>query len=342
LLYRAAVAGRNALYDRRWLRQRRLPCAVISVGNLTVGGTGKTPLVSFLAGFLREAGYRTGVVSRGYRRRSGRAPLLVADHRAILADPAAAGDEPFLIARDNPGVPVAVGADRIAAARLLLAACAAEVLILDDGFQHRRLHRDLDLLLVDGDDPWGNGRMLPRGPLREPVDSMRRAAAVVVTRSTGRVPGPLRAAIDRHCPGAVILHCGSRADAFVPADGESVAPVALRGFRAFGFSGIARPGRFEEDLQAAGLVLAGALRFPDHHPFGEADLARIAREARGRGAEVLVTTEKDLVRIGGRKPDGLPLYALRLRLEFPGRPALPDFVLDRLGARHAARDAGGA
>ncbi|HEU4402317.1 MAG TPA: tetraacyldisaccharide 4'-kinase, partial [Candidatus Polarisedimenticolia bacterium] len=180
LLYRAAVRARNALYDSGRLRVHRLPCAVVSIGNLTAGGTGKTPLTSFVAGLLRDSGYRVGVASRGYRRHGTRAPLLVADGRALLVDAAHAGDEPYLIARDNPGVAVAVGADRAAAARLLLAAHNPEVIVLDDGFQHRRLGRDLDLLLLDGPDPWGNGKMLPLGPLREPLSGLARAGAIVL------------------------------------------------------------------------------------------------------------------------------------------------------------------
>ena len=150
LAYRAAVTLRNSLYDAGRLPSHRLSCAVISIGNLTVGGTGKTPMTSHVAALLRDSGYRVGVVSRGYRRRGGSAPLLVSNGRALLADAPSAGDEPYLIARDNPSVPVAIGADRVAAACLLVRSCSPEVLVLDDAFQHRRLARDLDLLPVDG------------------------------------------------------------------------------------------------------------------------------------------------------------------------------------------------
>ena len=332
LLYRGVVALRNALYDTGCLRAVRLPCPVISIGNLTVGGTGKTPLTSFVAGLLRESGYRVAVASRGYRRRSGRAPLLVSDGRAILLDAAAAGDEPFLIARDNPAVPVAVGADRVAVAHLLLAACRPEVIVLDDAFQHRRLARDLDLLLVDGRDPWGNGNILPLGPLREPLPAVSRADALVVTRSEGRRPLALDRILERHNPRAAVFHCRLEPERFVRADGEPAAAAALKGFAAFAFSGIARPDRFEEDLAGLGLRVAGTRRFRDHHRYRRSDLDGIVHAARAVGAEVLVTTEKDLVRIDPLPEGAPPLYALALRVAFPRPPDFGGWLLDRLAA----------
>ncbi len=331
LLYRAAVALRNALYDAGVLRARRLPCAVVGIGNLTVGGTGKTPLTSLLAGTLRDAGYRVGVVSRGYRRRGGRSPLLVSDGRSILADADAAGDEPYLIARDTPAVAVAVGADRARAAEALLRAVPCEVIVVDDAFQHRGMARDLDLLLVDGRDPWGNGRMLPLGPLREPPSAVSRADALVVTRSEGRCPAALTPILERHNPKAALFLGRTRPRGFVRSDGESLAPASLKGMTAYAFSGIARPDRFEDDLRSLGVRVAGAWRFSDHHRFGRRDLEEVARRARALAAEVLVTTEKDLVRIA-RPPDGPPLYALVQEIVFPDGPDLGGFVLDRLAS----------
>ncbi|MBI1951410.1 MAG: tetraacyldisaccharide 4'-kinase [Acidobacteria bacterium] len=332
MAYRAAVGLRNALYDSGRLGVQRLPCLVISIGNLTVGGTGKSPLASCIAALLRDSGYRVGVVSRGYRRRAARDPLLVSDGRALLADAQSAGDEPYLIARDNPAVPVAVGADRVGAARLLIGAVSPEVIVLDDAFQHRRLARDLDLLLVDGRDPWGNGRMLPRGPLREPLASIARADACILTRSDGRSPLSLASALERFNPDAALFHCRMEPRAFVRPEGESIGPAALKGFSAYAFSGIARPERFEDDLRSLGVRLAGARRFADHHPFRRRDLEQVAGEARRLGADVLVTTEKDLVRIV-ETPDGSPpLYALAIRVAFPRDRDLQPWLLDRLAA----------
>ncbi len=335
-LYRTAVRLRNFLYDSGLRHERRLPCVVVSLGNLTVGGSGKTPLTSFVAGLLRDAGYRVGVVSRGYGRRGRGAPLLVSDGRSILAEPDAAGDEPSLIARDNPAVPVAVGSDRFAAAHLLLSASPCDVLVLDDAFQHRQLGRDLNLLLVDGRDPWGNGRMLPRGPLREPLSAVLRADAVLVTRSEGRLPSALAAALARNNPAAAVFHCSMKARAFVRGDGETIGPAALKGLTAYAFSGIARPDRFEADLRDLGVRLAGTRRFADHHRFDRRDLEAIVAAARTARAEVLVTTEKDLVRLIETPADALPLYALAQAVVIGESDKLPAFLLDRLATAAGA------
>jgi tetraacyldisaccharide 4'-kinase len=338
LLYRGGVALRNALYDSGRLKTHRLPCAVIGIGNLTVGGTGKTPLTSFLAGLLRESGYRVGVASRGYRRRGGGRPLLVSDGRSILADAQAAGDEPFLIARENPAVAVAVGADRLEACNLLVAAHAPEAILLDDAFQHRRIARDLNLLLVDGRDPWDNGKMLPLGPLREPLSAMSRADAVVVTRSEGRPPAALVPILQRFNPEAPVFHCRLEPGCFRRPDGESFALSTLKGFAVYAFSGIARPDRFEEDLARLGVRIAGSRRFSDHHRYRRGELAELGRAARAAGAEFMVTTEKDLVRLVEPLDGPPPLYALALRVEHAAGTDLGSFILDRLARPRTARD----
>jgi tetraacyldisaccharide 4'-kinase len=333
--YAGLVRLRNRLYDAGLLPVLRLPCPAVALGNLTVGGTGKTPMTSFLAAALREAGFRVGVLSRGYGRAEGREPCLVSDGRRLLADAATAGDEPYLIARDNPAAAVAVGADRAAAAALLLAS-HPEVFLLDDAFQHRRIARDVNLLLVDGRDPFGNGRMLPRGPLREPLPGVARADAVVVTRGGGRCPDLLRPVLERYNPQAPVFHASIVPRRFVRPDGEPVDLPGLKGFSAYAFSGIARPRGFEEDLGAVGLRIAGARRFPDHHRYRRQDLAEVAAAARSSGAEVLVTTEKDLVRMTALPEGGLPLVALALGVSFSGAD-LAAWLLDRLRAAGGVR-----
>ncbi len=338
MVYGAAVRLRNVLYDAGWPRAHHLPCTVISIGNLTVGGTGKSPMVSWTAAMLREAGHRVGVVSRGYRRRDPGSVLLVSDGRTILADATRAGDEAYLIARDNPSVPVAVGADRVEAARHLLRAAAVEAIVLDDGFQHRRLARDIDVLLVDGRDPWGNGKMLPRGPLREPIASIARAHACVWTRSDGPGHASALEALKRYNPGAAQFHCRLEPRAFVTSDGESIGPAALRGFSAYAFSGIARPERFEDDLRSLGIRLTGSRRFSDHHRYRRGELEQVVRAARACGSDVLVTTEKDLVRIDESPEGSPPLYALAIQVVFTTGPDLPSWLLGRMAR---ARPSGG-
>jgi tetraacyldisaccharide 4'-kinase len=338
LLYGAALRVRNRLYDRGLLTVRRLPCPTIAFGNLTVGGTGKTPLTAFTAAALRDAGYRIGILSRGYRR-AGRAALVVSDGRRLLADAAQAGDEPYLMARDNPAAAVAVGADRGAAADLLFAVAPVEVALLDDAFQHRAIHRDLNILVVDGRDPFGNGRILPFGPLREPIAGVRRADAVVVTRGGGVAPPSLLRALERHHSEVAIFHAAIAPRGFAAPSGEVAGIAALRGLSAYAFAGIARPERFEEDLRALGVRLAGVRRFPDHHPYRARDLEEIAAAARACGAEVLVTTEKDLVRLPALPAASPPLFALSIGVTFPDT-AFTGFLLDRLAA--AGRPAAGA
>ncbi|MCZ6695368.1 MAG: tetraacyldisaccharide 4'-kinase [Acidobacteria bacterium] len=340
ILYAAAVRARNALYDVGWLSAQRLPCPAISIGNLTVGGTGKTPLCSHLAGFLSDAGYRTAVLSRGYRREGGPAPRLVSDGHRLLAEVAVSGDEPYLIARDNPSVAVAVGANRVEAARCLTNVLTPEVILLDDAFQHRRIMRDVDLLLVDGSDPFGNGRMLPLGPLREPIEAVRRADALVITRSAGRVPAALASILERHHSHPTVFHVRIEPRGFLRSDGEALAPVALKGLSAYAFSGIARPERFEAQLDDLGLRVAGTRRFRDHHRYRSRDLEEIARSARELRADVLVTTDKDFVRID-HWPSGAPTpYALALQVIFPHGSDLPSWLLDRLNDLRVGRDTG--
>jgi tetraacyldisaccharide 4'-kinase len=313
LAYRAAVAWRNRRYDRPGAAVHPgIP--VISVGNLTVGGTGKTPLTAWIASHLLEDGRRPAIVSRGYGGSSGRGPCVVSRGAGPLVPAGVAGDEPVLLARRLPGVLVVVGSDRLAGARAAREA-GADVLVLDDGFQHRRLARDLDLVLLDSHDPFGAFRLLPSGPLREPVASLKRADAVILTRSRPGEPLPfLERVIRRHAGDVPLLRAGHRATGFVDAAGSAQPPPG----RAVAFCGIGSPDTFLVDLLSEGVEVLEERRFPDHHRFRPAELAEIAALARRHGA-VPVTTEKDLVRLPGPVP--LP-DVLALRIEaVPHEPA---------------------
>ncbi|HYV18213.1 MAG TPA: tetraacyldisaccharide 4'-kinase [Verrucomicrobiae bacterium] len=345
LLYRGAVRLRNGLYDRGVLHPASLAWPVVSIGNLTVGGSGKTPVTSSLAGALLARGFAVGIVSRGYGR-AGSAPVLVSDGARLLAGPEAAGDEPVLLAQAHPRAVVAVAADRRMAFGLLPEKPAPRVLLLDDAFQHRAVARDVDLLLVDGEAPFGNGRILPFGPLREPISGMRRADALVVTRGDGAVPPALRAALERHHPNAPIFHARIVPSRLVRPDEPPLPLDALRGRAVFALSGIARPDRFEADLRRLGARLVGARRFADHHRFSATERAAIQRDALASGAELIVTTEKDLVRLDAAisasdspavARTGPPLIALAIEARFPQEADLARFVeerLQRLAAAH--------
>jgi tetraacyldisaccharide 4'-kinase len=291
-LWGLAVSVRNRRFDRGE-GVVRVEVPVVSVGNLAVGGTGKTPMTAWLAARLSAAGLRPAIVTRGYGGRAGAGPLDVSRGSGPLVDARLGGDEPVLLATMTSAAVIA-GSDRVAGARRAIE-LGADVVLLDDGFQHRRLARDLDVVLLDAAHPFGNGRLLPAGPLREPPGSLARAGIVVLTRWNGEPP-PSDVA-------APIVRARHRAAGFRDAAGRETAPPA----RALAFCGIARPESFLESLRGAGVEIAGVRVFPDHHPFRDAELRELADGARSRGAAI-VTTMKDLVRLSGALPDALALH----------------------------------
>jgi tetraacyldisaccharide 4'-kinase len=306
--YRGLVETRGWLYGRGVLRARSLPCPVVSVGNLTVGGTGKTPAVELAVRTLADLGLRPGVVSRGHGRKS-RGVHVVADTASIRLEPEEAGDEPFLLARRLPGVPVVVGADRWEAARSALAA-GATAIVLDDGFQQRTLATSLEIVMARARRPWGNGRLLPAGPLREPLGGLARADLVV---ATGTGPSAeVQAAVARHAPHVPVLAATLEPVACFEARRLDPVPLErLAGARVVPFAGIAAPGAFAATLQT--LSITGELvPFPDHHWYTRGDLERLT--ARAAGADALVTTEKDWVRLRGRVGTGVPVYVVSVAL----------------------------
>lgn len=331
-LFGAGVAVRGAAYARGLLRREALPVPVISVGNLSVGGTGKTPAVIALARSLGARGRRVGVLARGYKGTVREGALLVSDGNRLLADPATAGDEPVLIARALKGVPVAVGPCRARAGRLLLEGPGADLLILDDGFQHRRLVRDADVVLVDGDAPFGNGHLLPRGPLRESPCALARADAVLV-RATGAEPPPLEAV---HCyTSAHVAAAHTRVTGILDAEFRAAPP--LTGVPVLAAAGIARPERFRATLAETGARVVDFVPYPDHMAYTPGDAAALGDRARAAGAEAVAVTAKDAVKLGALWPAGAPpLRVVEVALAFDD-PRLLDEVAALAEARFAAR-----
>jgi tetraacyldisaccharide 4'-kinase len=317
VLYRSGVSLRNALYRRHLLTPRRVGIPVVSVGNLTAGGSGKTPFVAYLAGRFREAGRRVAVASRGYGGKQQSLPVTVSDGNGPLAGAGDVGDEPVLLATLLPSTFVVVCRDRATAALFARERFGADLVILDDGFQHRRIHRDLDLLLVDAADGLGNGRMMPFGPLREPLSETSRADALVITGAEDEIHGGvarIREDLRKMSLKIPVFACERRVEGFLRVETEEpVPPAALKGLKILAFSGIARPRAFESDLRSLGLNLAESIRFRDHQPLGALQMERIRSAARETGADLIVTTEKDRVRLGSM-PFSLPLYAMRIRL----------------------------
>lgn len=311
----ALYAGALAIHSRWWRRRAQsAPVTTISVGNLTVGGNGKTPFTLFLATRLRQRGYRVAIVSRGYGRRSSpQAATLIADGGAGFVDAAAAGDEPAMMAHAFDG-PIAVARRRLDAITMLAARAPLDVVILDDAFQHRRLRRDLDLVLIATPRGTGNGWILPAGPLREPLSALRRADAVILVAPEtlkDYVPtSALRAALAT----SVVLHARVRPRALIRslAGAWTESPLALKGRRVVAVSGLAEPEGFSAMLRELGANLVKTLEYPDHHRYSPADWRDIL-DAADR-AELVLTTEKDLVKLVGFSPALASLYAVRLEV----------------------------
>ncbi len=315
-LYAAIARRRREFYAARPDLRRRLRNPVISVGNIAVGGRGKTPMVACLAKVLLEMGERPAVLSRGYgRRRADDGVVVVRDASGLRADLDRAGDEPLMLARQVTGAAVLVSPDRYLAGRIAERHLDATVHVLDDGFQHLQLDRDIDLVIVDAADVDGAATTLPGGRLREMPDSLIAADAVL-------------AEDDR------VLEAVSRDAAYETFRLRRVVG-AIDGGPVMAVAGIARPERFFDDLGAAGHQLVARAAFRDHHRYSRADLDRLVRTARAAGAARIVTTEKDFVRLLPLRPFALPIVWVPLTME---PDPLPEFRSWLAGALNAARD----
>jgi tetraacyldisaccharide 4'-kinase len=327
-LYASVTVARNALYDRKILKSHRLPRPTVSVGNITTGGTGKTPVVRWLAENLSSQGLRPAVLMRGYR---ARATGGVGDEQRMLAD--------YLAGRAS----VIANPDRVEGADAAMnESPQPDVFVLDDGFQHRRVHRDLDLVLGDATNPFGYGHVLPRGLMREPRRGLRRAGAFLVTRSNvveAAHLAPIEAELRRWNVEAPIFRSEHAHTGLKPADATAEeAPEFpmedLRMRRFFVFAGIANPAGLARLLEPYRGSLAGARWFPDHHAYTSEEVLEMSRAAGDAGADVMITTEKDWVKLNNLAgvSEGLPILRLELRLAFRGddERALLDLVWSRL------------
>lgn len=302
-------------------RRMRLPCRVVSVGNLDMGGTGKTSLVEMLAARLKSR--RCAVLLRGYRGAASHGPVVVSDGSGTAGGWEAGGDEASLLAGNLPGVAILAGKDRRLSGRLAVEKYGAEVIILDDGMQYWQLHRDADIVLVDARTGFGNGRLMPAGILREPVTGLRRAAAVVITHAD-EVPRDclelLQKKVARLARGPVFTAAYSPCQVELPG-GQVLDIQSIRGQKVGAFCGIGTPESFESTLQKAGARVVFCRFFPDHHPFTQDELDEVYQDSRQVGAELLLTTQKDSIRMSTLK---LPetLGVVRVSLEIPGFESL--------------------
>ena len=306
--YAWAMNRRNRWYDAHPAAARRIAAPVVSVGNLTLGGTGKTPLVAWLARWFLARGLRVAIVSRGYKGRSGQP-----------------NDEAIELSQRLPGVPHVQNPDRVAAAAEAIERHAAQVVVLDDGFQHRRLARDLDIVLLDALDPFGGEHVFPRGLLREPLSGLRRADVVVLSRADAIAADArreLRARVEALAPDALWLEAAHAPRALLAADGREEPIATLAGRPVAAFCGIGNPAGFRHTLSACGLQLAAFRAFADHCPFDARPLAELgdwlAREAAAAAPAAVVCTQKDLVKLNRSELAGLPLWALAVETAFLG------------------------
>jgi tetraacyldisaccharide 4'-kinase len=329
LLYTVVVKARLAGYRHGIFRTRMLPCKVISIGNITVGGTGKTPLTLHVTQMIHKLGCKVVVLSRGYRGAAETTGGVVSDGEHLLMEARRSGDEPYMMALHlkNLRVPVMVGRNRFDIGSAAVNTFRPDVIVLDDAFQHVRLARDLDLVLLDGRRPFANGHLLPRGPLREPVAALQRSSALILNhystvqqRPVSKLPREVAA--NRPVFQARFVPYIAR---IVPSRTSREYPSApgidfLTNIAVYGFSGLARNKRFRQTLKETGCNICGFRSFADHHAYTDGELKSLLEAARKTGAEYLITSEKDWVRIHQKLPLAMKLVVLGVRTDF-GRDA---------------------
>ena len=328
-LYRAGAALHRAAYERGVRRRERLPVRVVSVGNLAVGGSGKTPVVAWLARELRSRGRKVAVLSRGVGGRRIQTVNVVSDGNRLLLGPAEVGDEPVWMARAARGVPVLAGVNRTALGLRARALFGVEIVLLDDGFQHHRLHRDVDLVCLDAGLELGNGHVLPRGPLRESPAALSRADALLWTRATeGWSPPEAPGGFGPDRPAFVI---GIEPARFRALGSGRTEPVSwLAGTRVGMLAALARPDRFERDLERLGATVESRCLFPDHHLYSREDVGRLDPEL------VWVTTAKDAVKIPAAWTGTVAVWVLEEEVRPVEEGRLVSWLLEELDERRGS------
>jgi tetraacyldisaccharide 4'-kinase len=332
-IFAVLVQFRLRLYRWGILRPRTLGCQVLSVGNLTVGGTGKTPVVEVFARSLQEQGRKVAILSRGYKRikapfwerlkirfRVGGAkrppPLVVSDGERLLLDSATSGDEPYMLASNLPKVAVIVDKDRVHAGQYAIRKLGCDTLILDDGFQYLKMKHRLDIVLVDRTNPFGNGHVLPRGILREKIKNIRRAGFIFITKSNGDGAPELKKRLRELNPHAEISECRHCAryiqDVF---SGDQYPLSKLNGMKVFAVSAIAVPQGFEYELKRLGADVIYHQTYADHHRYTQQEIIDAINRSLEKGADALLTTEKDAVRFPLIERRDIPVYFLRVEIE---------------------------
>ena len=303
-LYAIGIWIRNRLYALGVFRAQRLPCTVISIGNIAVGGTGKTPAVIAIAEHLQRVGLRVAILLRGYKRKAREGITIVSDGKQVYASARESGDEAYMMAQCLSGVPIIVGRERYLAGQIALERFNVDVLILDDAFQHRQLGRDVDILTVPATHPFGNpARLLPAGTLREPPSALRRADIILLTHTdTPEVSVCAKEAVKRLAPDALVLESVHQPRHLYPLlredSGERQDVAVLKGKRLLAVCGIGNPDAFVGTLTRCSPASVELMAFPDHHVYVEADAQRIDTAFQAAKADLVVTTQKDAQKLG--------------------------------------------
>ena len=331
--YRMAVQFRVWMYDKRVIRNHALGCLVVSIGNLSCGGTGKTPVVEVFARTLSANGRKVAILSRGYRSKKRTfgeklahffrhhqvetPPKVVSDGTDLLLNSEYAGDEPYMLASNLPDVAVVVDKDRVKSGIYAIDNFQSDVIILDDGFQYLMLKPHINIVLVDSTDPFGNGHVLPRGILREPIKNIRRADYIFLTKSDGSHKNEhLKRFLRRHTRRAEIIECCHKPQHLVKLASRDVLPLStLRKAKVAALSAIARPDSFERFLEDFGAELVLRDHFADHHRYTQQEIIDFVNQAKAAGAEMIVTTEKDAVRIPRLDRCDVPIFYLRIQID---------------------------
>ncbi|MDD3886666.1 MAG: tetraacyldisaccharide 4'-kinase [Victivallaceae bacterium] len=332
--YRMVTQCRIWMYDNRVIRNHALGCLVVSIGNLSCGGTGKTPVVEVFARTLSAQGRKVAILSRGYRSRKRSIwyklghmfrqpqmaipPKVVSDGHDLLLESDFAGDEPYMLASNLRDVAVLVDKDRVKSGIYAIDHFGSDVIILDDGFQYLMLKPHINIVLVDSTDPFGNGHVLPRGILREPISNIRRADYIFLTKSDGSPRlRHLKRFLRRHTSRAEIIECCHKPQYLVKmfSDGEQLPLTALKGTKVAALSAIARPESFEGFLEQLGAELVCKDHYADHHRYTRQEILDFINQAKAAGADMVVTTEKDAVRIPHFDRCDVPMFYMRIQID---------------------------
>lgn len=346
-IYCQLISLTISLYRQGIFKQYKLDCHVISLGNITVGGTGKTPTAQKLALVIRDMGYRVVILNRGYRAKWKGKVGVVSDGKKIYMSAAEAGDEAFLLAKNLPKVPVLIGADRAKTGKYAVEKLNAQVVILDDGYQHWKLIRDLDILLIDAINVFGNNYMLPRGTLREPLSHLNRADVCLLTKVDQAEAGAcerIKETVARYNDHAVLVESIHRPQCFIEiADwykdipSKSIDVDTLKDKQVIAVSAIGNPASFEQTISNIGAVLIDSIRFPDHHGYTMAEMQAVLDKAHEQGAEAIIITDKDAVKIPAEaiySNRQLPIYILSIEITFQeGAAPFIEFIRKSLKAK---------